>query len=200
MENDDMHEIRRNNGFNGLKLRGYLIITGILFLLFIAMGYWTAQADPAVGDQLYAMFQEMVVASVISDSSAIMAFQIFINNAQICALMFLGGATFGLLTMFFLVTNGIVIGALISVLLRDMSFNTLILGLLPHGIFEIPAVLISAALGMMVARGLWEEIAGKGNVLRTAGVAGRLFVMYVVPFIFIAACVEGFITPLIVGI
>jgi stage II sporulation protein M len=116
---------------------------------------------------------------------------------QICALIFLGGATFGLLTLLLLMTNGIVIGALIEVLLRDVSASVLIIGLLPHGMFEIPSVLVSAALGMIVARGLWEELAGKGNALNSAKCAGRLFIMYVVPFTFIAACIEGFLTPLV---
>jgi stage II sporulation protein M len=145
------------------------------------------------------MFQEMVVSGVISDSPAVMALQIFINNVQICALIFLGGAAFGLLTVFLLMTNGVVIGVLIEVLLRDMSPATLTLGLLPHGIFEIPAVLVSAALGLIISRGLFEEFAGRGNVLHVARAAGRLFVMYVVPFIFIAACVEAFITPFVIG-
>jgi len=175
----------------------YMIFSSAMFLFFIVSGYVTAQADPAAGDQVYAMFQEMVVAGVISDSAPLMALQIFINNIQICALIFLGGATFGLLTMFLLMTNGIVIGVLIEVLLRDMSSAALTIGLLPHGIFEIPAVLVSAALGLIISRGLFEELAGRGNVLNVARAAGRLFVMYVVPFIFIAACIEAFITPLV---
>ncbi|MCL2460361.1 MAG: stage II sporulation protein M [Euryarchaeota archaeon] len=181
------------------KFGAYVLFSCVMFLFFIVTGYWTAQADPTAGDQVYTMFQEMVVAGVISESAVIMALQIFINNVQICALIFLGGATFGLLTVFLLMTNGIVIGVLIEVLLRDMSKTALMIGLLPHGIFEIPAVLVSAALGMIVARGLFEEFAGRGNALNSARAAGWLFVTYVVPFIFIAACVEAFITPFVMG-
>ena len=177
----------------------YILFSCVMFVFFIISGYFTAQADPAAGDQIYAIFQEMVVAGVISESPVIMAFQIFINNVQICALIFLGGATFGLLTVFLLMTNGVVIGVLIEVLLRDMPKTTLALGLLPHGIFEIPAVLVSAALGLIISRGLFEELAGKGDALHAARAAGRLFVMYVIPFVFIAACIEASITPLIMG-
>ena len=183
-----------------LKFGIYLVFSGVMFFFFIATGYWTAQADPAVGDQIYTMFQDVVVTGVASDSAAVMSLQIFINNVQICALIFLGGATFGLLTLLLLMTNGIVIGALIEVLLRDVSASVLIIGLLPHGMFEIPSVLVSAALGMIVARGLWEELAGKGNALDSAKYAGRLFIMYVVPFTFIAACIEGFLTPLMMEV
>ena len=192
-----IHTTTQYTGSFKVKLGIYIIFSCAMFFFFIATGYWAAQADPAVGDQIYAMFQEIVVAGVASDSAVVMSFQIFINNVQICALIFLGGATFGLLTLLLLMTNGIAIGVLIEVLLREMSLSALIFGLLPHGIFEIPAVLVSAALGMIVARGLWEELAGKGNVLDSAKYAGRLFIMYVVPFIFLAACIEGFITPLV---
>ncbi|MDR2855756.1 MAG: stage II sporulation protein M [Methanomicrobiales archaeon] len=180
-----------------LSLGIYIVFSCAMFFFFIAIGYWTAQADSAVGDQIYNMFQDVVVTGIASDSAAAMSFQIFINNVQICALIFLGGATFGLFTLFLLMTNGIVIGVLIEVLLRDMSASVLMVGLLPHGIFEIPAVLVSAALGMIIARGLWGELSGKGDALDSAKYAGRLFILYVVPFIFVAACVEGFITPFV---
>jgi stage II sporulation protein M len=111
-------------------------------------------------------------------------------------LVFLGGATFGFLTIFLLMVNGILIGILIEVMLREMSVPALLVGLLPHGIFEIPAVLVSTALGMIMARGLWEELAGNGNALDAAKAAGRLFLLYVVPLILIAACIEGFVTPI----
>ena len=198
MKNTKIDTETQNIGRSKLILGIYIVFSCAMFFFCIALGYWTAQADPAVGDQIYAMFQEVIVTSITSDSAAIMSFQIFINNLQICALIFLGGATLGLVTLFFFMTNGVVIGILIEVLLREMSASALLLYVLPHGIFEIPSVIVSAALGMMVARGLWDELIGKGNALDSAQYAGRLFIMYVVPFIFIAACIEGYITPLVV--
>jgi stage II sporulation protein M len=186
----------KTNSIYQAKLGFYLILSCLMFLLFIVTGYWTSHADPQVGDMVYTMFQETVAAEVISDSAPIMAFQIFTNNLQICMLAFLGGATFGFLTIFLLMTNGILIGILIEVMLREKSIPALLVGLLPHGIFEIPAILVSTALGMIMARGLWEELAGNGNTLDTAKAAGRLFLLYVVPLILIAACIEGFITPI----
>jgi stage II sporulation protein M len=199
MESTEMHAMTQKTYISKGELGIHVLFSCFMFLFFIASGYWTSQTDPAAGDLVYTMFQEMVVAGVISDSAAIMALQIFINNVQICALIFLGGATFGLLTVFLLMTNGAVIGVLIEVLLRDMHPATLTIALLPHGIFEIPAVLVSAALGLIISRGLFEEFAGRGNALIAARSAGHLFVIYVIPFIFIAACVEAFITPLVMG-
>lgn len=198
MKSTTIHTTTQYTDISKLKLGMYIVFSCAMFIFFIATGYWTAQADPAVGDQIYTMFQDVMVAGIVFDSAAAMSFQIFINNLQTCALIFLGGATFGLLTLFLLMANGIAIGALAEVLLRDMSISALIIGLLPHGMFEIPSVLVSAALGMIVARGLWKELAGSGNALDSAKYAGRLFFLYVVPFIFIAACIEGFITPLVI--
>ena len=186
----------KTNPISQAKLGFYLFLSCAMFLLFIVTGYWTSHANPETGDVVYEIFEEMVVAEVISDSAPVMAFQIFINNLQICMLVFLGGATFGLLTIFLLMVNGILIGILIEVMLRDMSAAALLVGLLPHGIFEIPAILVSTALGMIMARGLWEELAGNGNVLDAAKAAGKLFLLYVVPLILIAACIEGFVTPI----
>jgi stage II sporulation protein M len=67
--------------------------------------------------------------------------------------------------------------------------------IVPHGIFELPAVLVSASLGLMLGRAVMLELTGKGDASAQALILGRLFVRYVVPFVAFAACIEAFITP-----
>jgi stage II sporulation protein M len=72
--------------------------------------------------------------------------------------------------------------------------------ILPHGIFEIPSFLLSAALGIIFAQTLLYEWYGEpdidtGNVVRQLA---RILVLVVVPLVAIAALVEAFITPEII--
>ena len=47
-----------------------------------------------------------------------MCIKLFINNFEACILLFLGGASFGILTIFIMSLNGIVIGAIMEIITR----------------------------------------------------------------------------------
>ena len=75
---------------------------------------------------------------------------IFYNNVLKSVFMMFAGIVFAVLPVFFLVVNGMVIGFLFKVLSmanQDMV-SFVVKGLLPHGIIEIPAILIAAAFGL----------------------------------------------------
>jgi stage II sporulation protein M len=158
-------------------------------------GYFLTMADPAFGDALLKIFQDMITDEIMYDDPPLLALQLFLNNLEACVLLFLGGATFGLLTMFVLSFNGIVIGGILGVVREKTDDFVMLAAIVPHGIFELPAVLVSATLGLMLSRAVMLEFAGQGDAAAQALRLGRLFVRYVVPFIAIAACIEAFITP-----
>lgn len=74
---------------------------------------------------------------------------LILNNLKANLLIASGFLTFGLGTVIYLIFNGAVLGNSIQVALKfqNMEISEVILGLLPHGIFEIPAMLISGLIG-----------------------------------------------------
>ena len=76
-----------------------------------------------------------------------MCLKIFANNLEACILLFLGGATFGILTLVILSLNGIVIGAVTEIISKGHSAIFIAAAIVPHGIFEVPAFIIASALG-----------------------------------------------------
>ncbi|AIQ54990.1 stage II sporulation protein M [Paenibacillus sp. FSL R7-0331] len=75
---------------------------------------------------------------------------IFLNNSiKSVAVIFLG-ALFGIIPAFFLLINGAVIGYLIHLSAQQGVdlFDLIVKGLLPHGIIEIPAIIIACAFGL----------------------------------------------------
>ena len=70
--------------------------------------------------------------------------------------------------------------------------------IVPHGIFEIPAFILSGALGILLAQSLIAEWYGNGDTAMDARPFGRLFLFYVLPLVAIAAFVEAFITPVVI--
>lgn len=173
----------------------YFCVSLLIFLAGCTGGYLASQADPAFGEALVTLFQDMVTKEIMSDEPPLLALQLFLNNLEACILLFLGGATFGLLTLFVLSFNGIIIGGILEVVRGKTDDVVMVAAIVPHGIFELPAVIVSAALGLMLSRALMLEFTGQGDAAAQAASLGRLFVRYVIPFIAFAACIEAFITP-----
>ncbi|MFT8872944.1 MAG: stage II sporulation protein M [Sporolactobacillus sp.] len=74
----------------------------------------------------------------------------FSSNLFICTLMFIGIFVFAITTIPLAIYNGIIIGSSIGLALNNNypSISKVILSLLPHGIFEIPATILSIYIGI----------------------------------------------------
>ena len=160
-------------------------------------GYLTSQAEPAFGKALLKIFQDMISNEIISDNPPLLALQLFLNNLQACVLLFLGGAAFSLVTIFVLSFNGIVIGGILELVGGKEGGLVMFAAIIPHGIFELPAVLVSSSLGLMLGRAIFMELTGQADAAQSAVHLGKIFLKYVVPFIAFAAFIEAFITPAI---
>lgn len=123
---------------------------------------------------------------------------IFVNNLQACILLFLGGATLGLLTLFIIASNGVIIGGIMEIAREERGLLFVAAAILPHGIFEIPSFVISASLGFVLGSSLLAEWHGTGDSAATALSHARTFFLLVVPLVAIAAVIEAFITPQII--
>ena len=81
---------------------------------------------------------------------------------------------------------------------KDHSVVFVAAAILPHGIFEIPAFILSGSFGILLAQSLMVEWYNGGDAAEDARGFARLFIVYVVPLVAIAAFVEAFITPIII--
>jgi uncharacterized membrane protein SpoIIM required for sporulation len=96
---------------------------------------------------------------------------LFRHNASISLAVFALGLTLGVGTIWLVFENGVVIGALGAVFVEAGELKSFCTGVLPHGVLEIPAIMIGAAGGLLLARGLirarpWprlEEMARTGK-------------------------------------
>jgi stage II sporulation protein M len=179
-------------------LTNALIVTFLLFFTTITVGWVGAAQNPSVGQDLLKLFEKEVAGQMNGTDPFDMCLQLFANNLQACVLLFLGGASFGILTIFIMSLNGIVIGAIMEIVHKDHTPLFVAAAILPHGIFEIPAFIIAGALGILLAQSLIAEWYGSGDTAADAHRFCRMFVLYVLPLVAIAACVEAFITPVVI--
>jgi stage II sporulation protein M len=175
-----------------------IIVTFLLFFATVTVGWIGAAQNPSIGQDLIKLFDKEVAGQMDGANPYDMCIKLFANNLQACILLFLGGASFGILTIFILSLNGIVIGAIMEIVHKDHTSLFVAAAILPHGIFEIPAFILSGALGILLAQSLIAEWYGGEDTAVDAHRFGRLFVLYVLPLVAIAASVEAFITPVII--
>lgn len=165
------------------------MITGLV------IGILMSQADSSFGERLLVLFKEMVGNEIIDDEPWMMAVQLFLNNLEACVILFIGGTLLGIIPVLILLLNGLIIGGILEVVRKDAGDLAVLASIIPHGIFEIPAVIISGALGLMLGNAVMSDLSGNGSASDEAFRLGSIFVRYIIPFVAIAACIEAFITP-----
>jgi stage II sporulation protein M len=175
-----------------------LIITFLLFCTTVTVGWVGTAQNPSIGQDLMKLFEKEVAGQMSVDNPADMCVKLFANNLEACIMLFLGGASFGILTIFIMSLNGIVIGAVMEIVHTDHSALFVAAAILPHGIFEIPAFIISGALGILLAQSLIAEWYTGHDASADAARYARTFLIWVLPLVAIAACVEAFITPAVI--
>lgn len=174
-------------------------LAAAFFAVSVGLGIAAVSRDPGVGAEVMALFAEQVVRDLLSDSPAVLAGKLFLNNLSICLLLFLGGASLGVVTVLILSVNGLLIGAVTELVRQQQGLAYIAAALVPHGIFEIPAFLIAGGLGLLLGRELAAEWHGNGDAAAKARPLARLFLRVVVPLLAAAAVVEAFITPAILS-
>jgi uncharacterized membrane protein SpoIIM required for sporulation len=150
----------------------------------------------ATADQMRESYAHDPGEGRTSDDNAFMAGFYVNNNIGIAFRCFATGILFGLGSMFFLVYNGLVIGAVAGFVQSAGYGRNLLTFIAGHGAFELTAIVISGAAGMVMGYALvaTEGLTRFGSLRRRAGDVAQL-VLGVVVMLAIAAGLEGFWSP-----
>jgi stage II sporulation protein M len=120
---------------------------------------------------------------------------IFLNNLRASFLAIFLGVFFGVVPLVNAITNGYLIG-FVSRYAVNQGGIFILWRLLPHGIFELPAVIMSIGIGLKIGielfkKDFWKRL--KYNLKEGL----RFFVFVVIPLLLIAAAIESL---LVVGV
>lgn len=178
-------------------MKKYYIISAIVFFGSIVAGYVAALLDM---DGARDIFRELAAFfSVAKDFSQPKTFLfIFLNNSGKALMIILLGFFFGIIPLLSLGANGFILGVVLAVIRVDEgreAFLGAILSLLPHGVLEIPAIIICSGLGLMLGVKFFRWLAKKEPFKKNLKLALVKFCKVVLPLIAIAAFVETFISP-----
>jgi stage II sporulation protein M len=124
---------------------------------------------------------------------------IFLNNALKSLLSIVLGVGFGIIPVIFVGGNGIILGLVANQVSREQGTLLVLAAILPHGILEIPMILISSGLGLRLGYLMYRSIMGEKTDMRFELMQSlRIYMRIIMPLLFVSAFVETFVTPLVV--
>jgi stage II sporulation protein M len=126
---------------------------------------------------------------------------IFINNAiKALGLVFLG-ILLGLPPLLFIGLNGFILGGFGSVLESVKGWRYVIASFVPHGVIEIPLILLATALGLTVGmESLKWLVRRESRVKLQLSDCLKVYLRWILPGLAVAAIIEAFVTPLLIGL
>ncbi|MEI7719395.1 MAG: stage II sporulation protein M [archaeon] len=163
----------------------YIYSILIIFILFLIVGYFASiplELESLLKEKLKEialLFQGLNLPATI--------WMIFSNNLYVSFLSMILGILFGFFPLITSMSNGFIIGYVMHKAVSLEGILTL-WKLFPHGIFELPAVIISMGIGLRLGMTLlFKTKLLKKESLRSLFV----FLLIIIPLLVIAAIIEG---------
>ena len=171
-------------------------MTAIAFLVLVVLSYIAGRLFPEIPATVLTYFNEVVADSgIVRDDGSFSALALFGNNLRAMVLSTLYGfIPFLYLPALSMGVNAILLGMVASSV--NGQWLLLAAGILPHGIFELPALCLSLAAGLCLCQNINRYIRKneKGiitplllNILRVTG-------LVVIPLLVVAAIMESYVT------
>lgn len=182
-------------GLNYIKgLKNYFFVVLFLFLLIGVIGFFFPHFFER---EILKIIEELLAKTEGLGVFELTSF-IIANNIQSAFFGMIFGVFFGIISLIVLVVNGYVLGFVAAKTVEIAGFLVL-WRLLPHGIIELFAVMVSLALGLKLGMFLFTYRGkNKGReLLRWIKDAIRVFVFIIIPLLVIAGIIEGFLIILL---
>jgi uncharacterized membrane protein SpoIIM required for sporulation len=132
------------------------------------------------------------------DRSAEMSSFIISNNIRVAVLAFAAGiVTLGVLTIYIVVENALMLGSLGALFARAGFGGDFWATIAPHGFIELAAIQIAGGAGLLIAAGVL--LPGRLRRVESIARAGRragVLIVGVVAMLCVAGIIEGFFSPL----
>lgn len=175
----------------------YVGMTTAAFLVLLVLAYIAGRLFPDIPATVISAFNEDIAGSgIVQEDGSFNVLALFANNLRAMVLGILYGfIPFLYLPALALGVNAAILGMLASLI--DGQWLLLAAGILPHGIFELPALFLSLAAGLCLCKNINAYIRKneKGIMKPLLLNILRVTVLLVLPLLVIAAVMETYVTP-----
>lgn len=174
------------------ETKKYTYIIIYIFSFFALLGFFIPMPEE-VALKIIEYFKELIEYTQGFGFIEMFAF-LFKNNVLASFFGLVFGAFFGVFSIFNSMLNGFVVGFASSLSVAQSGISSL-WRLIPHGIFELPALFISLGLGLRLGFFIFTKDKIKEFNKRLKG-SLKVFLYVVVPLLFIAAIIESLLIVL----
>jgi stage II sporulation protein M len=183
-----------NNKQYFLSLKKFILISFLIFVFGIASGYFFSQASPDQADLILADFQK-TFEPVLKMSFFGQFLFVLLNNSLTVFLVIVLSFLFGVFPLLVLFSNGFVLGLIAYFFKTNFSLAVFFLGIVPHGIVEIPIIILASAVGFRIAQSFYFKLFKKTvSLSQEFDLAFNFFLKILFPLLILAAFIEIFIT------
>jgi len=179
-----------------IKNRNY-IFTTIWFLIFFII---TSLFLPISEDLKNTLIKQITeyVSTIQTNNNLVLMWRIFLNNSFVSLLIVLFWFLLSIWWIFMMFSNVFITWLVLNISIEKIWLAKSLLAILPHGIIEISAILLSVALWfkitVLTVKKIWNwKKTSIKNELK------EILVFYwsvILPLLLVAAFIESFITPL----
>ncbi len=189
-----------------LETRKYILIATFVFLLSIVLGAIITEST-AEGEDIA---QHVIMNIPIKEHTQFERLLIiFKSNLYNCTTAILLGIGLGIIPIYIALYNGVLMGTVLSYMSKTPDgIARFILSIIPHGIIEIPIMLISIGIGLRMGYNMYAlsraSLRYRGTISYRKGIligelkqSALFYVKWIIPGLLIAAIIESYVTPLI---
>jgi stage II sporulation protein M len=183
------------------RLGAYFVTSVILFGVGMVVGVTMISHFPGLARQLEGSLAGFV--KIFRHLPPLqLAAAIFLNNALKTLVVVFLGTALGVIPVLFLIINGAALGIVVHLSIQSRGLWSSLLVLVPHGVLELPAVLLGTSIGLMLGAHSMNRLLRKAQTTlgTELGRALRFFMAVIIPLLLVAAAIEAFVTPILAGI
>ncbi|MCZ8517299.1 stage II sporulation protein M [Paenibacillus filicis] len=185
-------------------MKHYFIASSLVFLVGLVLGAgFSDHFQSFLASQVQALQEITKKIPDVPNQQWQLFWLIFWNNTSKSLLIIVLGVFFGVFPLFFLMANGMILGYIAVLSAQKASWLFVAKTILPHGIIEIPAVVIACAFGirfgLLVIKTLFSMLSPARSVKAFEEL--RTFMKSLVPvglslvlLLFVAALIESTLT------
>jgi uncharacterized membrane protein SpoIIM required for sporulation len=187
------------------KYHRLLLFTFLFFVLFCVMSAFSAAHDETfvrgvLGDEYVNMTEQNInkgdpFGVYKNENEWSMFLWIAYNNIRVALLCFIGGIFLGIGSLWFMMKNGVMLGAFQYYFFTKGLGLKSVLVIWIHGTLEIASIVIAGAAGLIMASGLlFPGTRNRLDALKKSARDGVKIVVSLAPLFVTAAFLEGFVT------
>ena len=194
-------ELFKNHYAKPTALIALISIVIAFFSFFVLMVFQDLLIE--ITDELFMHFEELGVNPNTSHSELFLI--VLVNNLRVSGFMVL----LGFIPIIVLpAISGVVTSISVSMILALFNtfdlypVQTLIYGILPHGIIELFAIYLAGGIGVFLSLNMFKKIFSSKRAEINIGIIIKdsiiSYLIVVAPLIILAAVIEGFVTPVLI--